>query len=76
MSSSKQIDMQRDFASDNYLSKARTPYHPPLHTVYSILIHTGKRRSEGELNQRERESGNSSQSWVENNNMAECTSSL
>jgi hypothetical protein len=49
--------------------KPRTPY-PPSHThcirVYStcILIHTGRGGRVGELNQREGERGNNSQSWV------------
>jgi hypothetical protein len=38
-----------------------------------ILIHTGKG---GELNQREGEKGNGSQSWVENTNTTDYISSL
>jgi hypothetical protein len=46
----------------------------PLHTVYvHVLIHIG---DGGELNQREGERGNRSQSWVENTNMAECTQEI
>ncbi len=48
----------------------RTPYHPLL--SHSILIHTRKGGG-GELNKREGERGNSSQSWVENTNMTEWT---
>jgi hypothetical protein len=47
MSSSKKIDLKRDFAAGVYLSEAQNPIPPP-HThcvrVYSILIHTGKGR--------------------------------
>ncbi len=59
--------------------RPRTPY-PPTYTlygilVYSIFIHTGKGRGRGrDLNQREGERGNSSQSWVENTNMTACIS--
>jgi hypothetical protein len=43
--------------------------------VYTIYLSHMEGR-EGELNQREGERGNSSQSWVENTNMADCISSL
>ncbi len=45
MSSSKQIDLLRDFAVGVYLSEAQNPTPHPytLYTcIYSILIHTGK----------------------------------
>jgi hypothetical protein len=53
MSSSKKIDLSRDFAAGVYLSEAQNPIPPPqtLYTVYQVLIHTGK--GGGELNQRE-----------------------
>ncbi len=55
--------------------RPRTPYLPALCIrVYSILIHTGKGRRGGELNQREGERGNSSHRWVENNNLTDSTS--
>ncbi len=45
MSSSKKIDLKRDFAAGVYLSEAQDPVRPP-HTqcirVYSILIQQGK----------------------------------
>jgi hypothetical protein len=59
-----------DFAAGVYLSEAQNPMHPPYPLV---LIHTGKG---GELNQREGERENSSQSWVENTNTTDCISSL
>jgi hypothetical protein len=69
--SSKKIDLERDFAAGVYLSEAQNPITPHPHTVhirvYCTLIHTGKRGRGGELNHREVERGNSSQSWVENN---------
>jgi hypothetical protein len=47
MSSSKKIDLKKDFAAGVYLSEAQNPINPPsLHTVfvnaYNILTHTGK----------------------------------
>jgi hypothetical protein len=43
MSSSKKIDLKRDFVAGVYLSEAQNPI-PPTHCkrVYSIPIHTGK----------------------------------
>ncbi len=67
-----------NFAAGVYFSEAQNPIPPPplTHSIreYSIhvLIHTGKRGRAGELNQREVERGNSSQSWVKNNNMIDC----
>jgi hypothetical protein len=42
MSSSKKIDLKRDFAAGVYLSEPRTPYTLYACTVYSIFIDTGK----------------------------------
>ncbi len=74
MSSSKKIDLQRDFAAGVYLSD--TPLPPPLYTVFvHVLIHTEK--GEGRYGpERRLEGGNSSQSWVENTKMTDCISSL
>jgi hypothetical protein len=57
--------------------RPRTPY-PLTHCirVYSIPIHTEKGGRGEELNQREEERGNSSQSWVENTNMTDFITSL
>jgi hypothetical protein len=52
----------KELVAGVYLSEAQNPYPLPLThyiLVYSILIHTGG----GELNQREGERNNSSQSW-------------
>ncbi len=58
-------------------SRSQHPPPPPSHTlsVY-IVFDTGKGGGGGELNQREGQMGNSSQSWVENTNMSDCISSL
>ncbi len=62
--SSKKIDMLRDFAAVVYLPEAQN-----LVRVYGILMHKGKVEGGwGELNLREGERGNSSQSWVEKKN--------
>jgi hypothetical protein len=45
LSSSKNIDLQRDFATGVYLSEAHNPIPPPLtlcERVYRILIHIEK----------------------------------
>ncbi len=39
MSSSKKIDLLRDFAAGVYLSEAQTPYIPPLHTVFVYKVY-------------------------------------
>jgi hypothetical protein len=57
MSSSKNIDLQRDFAAGVYLSEAQNPHTHPSHTtlytctvyVYKILIHTGKEGGGGRV---------------------------
>jgi hypothetical protein len=58
MSSSKNIDLSRDYAAGVYFSEAQNPIPPsPLHTVYVytvyVLIYTGK--GGGDLNHREGE---------------------
>ncbi len=67
-----------DFAADVYLSEPRT-HTPPLltHCIRTqVFLFTHGRGEGGELNQREGERGNSSQSWVENSNMTDSISSL
>jgi hypothetical protein len=82
MSSSKQIDLKRDFAAGVYMTKAQNPIPPPPHSVYvyTVCLVIQARRGGGELNQREGERGNRgqyrSQSSVENTNMTERISSL
>jgi hypothetical protein len=39
MSSSKAIDLWRDFAAGVYLSKTQYPIPPPLHTVYVYKVY-------------------------------------
>ncbi len=64
--------------------RPRTPYPLPLlHTVHIVYTervqYTYSHREGGrvgELNQRERERGNRSQSWVKNTNMTECWQKL
>ncbi len=52
----------------------------PLYTLYTCIQYTYSHREGGEgeeeLNQRELDRGNSSQSWLENTNMTDCISSL
>ncbi len=60
MSSSKKIDLSRDFAAGVYLSEAQNSIPPPLFTqctvyVYTVCLFTQGRG--GELNQREGERG-------------------
>jgi hypothetical protein len=71
MSSSRKIDLYRDFAAGVYLSEGPEPHTPPPQTYSHREGGEG-----GELNQRVGKKGNSSQSWVENNNMTDCISSL
>ncbi len=61
------------------MAEAQNTLPPPHSTLYcirdnSILLHTGK--GGGELNQRESQRGDSSQSWVENTKMTDCISTL
>jgi hypothetical protein len=74
MSSSKEIDLLRDFAAGGYLPEAQKP-KPTL--THCILVFTRKGGEEGELNRRKRERGNAgeyrSQRWVENANLTQCT---
>jgi hypothetical protein len=79
MSSSKKLTCKGTLGAGVYLSEAHNPISPPYThciRVNGILIHTGKGEGGGELNQREGERGNSSQSCVENTNMTDCISSL
>ncbi len=39
MSSSKKIDLWKDFAAGVYLSEAQEPLPPPLHTVYVYTVY-------------------------------------
>jgi hypothetical protein len=75
-SSKKNKGEKKDFAAGFYLPEAQYPIPPPLThcTVYVYIIYYSHR--EGELNQREGERGNSSQSWIENTNITDCISSL
>jgi hypothetical protein len=52
------------------------PHLPAEHCLYILYFDFGKGGGVGELNQREGEKGNSSQSCVENTNMTDCISSL
>jgi hypothetical protein len=82
-SSSKKIDLKRDFAAGIYLSEVQNPPPPPARcTVYNTrtcMQYTYSHIEEwggGELNQREVEKGNRSQRCVENTNMTDCISCL
>jgi hypothetical protein len=61
-----------------YPSETQNPLPRPPNTMYvyvsTVYLFTQGRR--GELNHREGQRGNSSQSWVENTNMTDCISSL
>ncbi len=64
--------LERDFAADVYLTEAQKPIPPPLtHCIRVYNTYSHVEGGGGELNQREGERGNSSQSWVENTNMAD-----
>jgi hypothetical protein len=67
MSSSKKID----------LSEAQNQIHLP-NTLYMCILNTYSYREggRGEMNWKEGERGNSSQSWVENANLTDCISCL
>jgi hypothetical protein len=63
------------FAAGVYLSEAQNHIiPPPLHTLYSVLIHRG--REEGRVEPERRVEGNRGayryQSWVKNTSMTEC----
>jgi hypothetical protein len=56
MSSSKEIDLLRDFAAGVYLYEAQNPIYPPppLHTVQLIqYTYSHREVGGGEINQRE-----------------------
>jgi hypothetical protein len=56
MSSSKKMDLQKEFAAGVYLSEAQSPIPPPpVHTVYvyTVLLFTQGRGEKESLNQRE-----------------------
>jgi hypothetical protein len=76
MSSSKKIDLQRDFLADVYLSEAQTPYPSPLKhriRVYSILITQG---GEGEVEPETRLEGQQFTKLVEKTSMIDCISCI
>ncbi len=47
MSSSKKIDLQRDFAADDYMSEAQNPIPPPPYTLYTCIQYTYSHREGG-----------------------------
>ncbi len=71
----------RDFATCVYLSEAHEPHiFLPLYTLHTCKQYTYSHRRKGgrgggEVDQREGEKSNSSQSWVENTNMTKYISS-
>jgi hypothetical protein len=68
--------MYWDFAEGVYLSETQNPIPPP-YTLYTCIPNTcSHREGGGELNQREGEMGNCTQSWVEKPSMTDCISSL
>jgi hypothetical protein len=75
MSSSKEIDLLRDFAAGVYLSEARNPILPLTHClrVYNTEYCTYSHREERERVEPERSREATVHiSWVENNNMTDC----
>ncbi len=78
MSSSKKFTCKGTLRQVLICLRPKTPYPLLTHCirVYSMLIHTGKGGGGGELNHREEDSGNRSQSWVENTDMTDYISSL
>jgi hypothetical protein len=48
MSSTKKIDLQRDFAAGVYLSEAQNPIPFPLYTLYTCIQYTCLHREGGE----------------------------
>jgi hypothetical protein len=78
MSSYKKLTFKGSLRQVFICLRPRTPY-PPLHTVYVYTVYLFTQRKVkgwGELNQREGQRGNSSQSWFESTNMTDCISSL
>jgi hypothetical protein len=79
MSSSKKSTYKGTLRQMSICLRSRTPYTspPPSHCIrvykYSYSLREG---GGGELNQREGERGNSSQSWVENTYMTDSISNL
>jgi hypothetical protein len=71
MSSSKQVDLSRDFAAGVYLSEAQNLIPPPLIT---LLFTQGRGVRGGMLNQRELEKR--FQSWVKSTNVTEYTQEI
>ncbi len=80
-SSSKKLACKGTLRQGFTSLRSRTPPPPTLYSIqymYAVYLFTHRRvggRGGGELNQREGEKGNSSQS-VENTNMTDCISSL
>jgi hypothetical protein len=72
ISSSKEIDLYRDFTAGVYLPEAQNPIPAPPYTLYKCIL--TQRRGKGGRERGER--SNSSQSLVENTNMTDGTSSL
>jgi hypothetical protein len=76
MSSSKKINLQRDLAAGVYLPEAPsppvTPYPPLTYCTFTCIQYTCSHREGRGGGER----GNSSQSWVANSNMTDCTFSL
>ncbi len=66
MSSSKTIDLQRDFAAGVWGPEPHTP--PPPVYVCTVHLLTQRKGAGGIVEPERRLEGNSSQSWVENTN--------
>ncbi len=69
MQNLKKLTCKRDFAAGVYLSEAQDTIHPPPLTHCEYTYSHKEDGEGGELNQREGDKCNSSQSWVENTNM-------
>jgi hypothetical protein len=78
MWSSKKMTYKGTLRQVFFCMKPRTPNPLPLHTVYvyTVYLFTQRKLEGGELNQREEERDNISQSWVENTNMTDFIASL